>query len=70
PYDDAEEVELDECNGHTSEEYGYHYHAAPLEQNATLTCLMGLTAEGQDAGGGRAGPPEGDGERPAPPEEG
>ena len=52
-------------NGHTSEAYGYHYHANPLELNATLTCLTGLTVEGQDAtgrpGGGRAGgPPPGD----------
>ena len=52
PYEEGSEVELDECNGHTSDEYGYHYHAAALEDNATLTCLMGVITEGQDAGGG------------------
>lgn len=65
PYDS--DVELDECNGHWSEEYGYHYHASSIEENATLTCLMGLIAEGQ-AGGA----PGGGGERPergAPPED-
>ena len=67
PYDDAADVELDECNGHFSDEYGYHYHAAPLEQNATLSCVMGLTAEGQNAGGG---PGPGRGERPPRPDEG
>ena len=61
PHDDADGVELDECNGHTTEELGYHYHANSLEQNATLTCLTGLTAEGQNAGGG----PGGGGQRPA-----
>lgn len=63
PYGDADAVELDECNGHTSDEYGYHYHAASVEQNATLTCLYGLAAAGQDNGGrpgGGAGPPPGD----------
>ena len=65
PYEAGVDVELDECNGHVSEEYGYHYHAASLEENATLTCLNGLTAAGQDAGGRPARP---DGERPARPE--
>lgn len=60
PYEDGVDVELDECNGHTSDEFGYHYHANSLEENATLTCLMGLTVEGQNAGGG----PGGGGERP------
>ena len=62
PYGEGTDVELDACNGHTSEEYGYHYHAASLEENATLTCLMGVTAEGQDAGGGA--PPRPGGGRP------
>ena len=55
PHDDEDDVELDECNGHYSDEYGYHYHANPLEENATLTCLTGLIVEGQDGGGGPPG---------------
>lgn len=55
PYDDQDDVELDECNGHTTEEYGYHYHANSLEENTTLTCLTGLTAEGQGGGPGGGG---------------
>ena len=62
PYDDGVAAELDECNGHTSGEYGYHYHANTIEQNATLTCLMGQIAEGQEGGGGP--PPGGGGDRP------
>ena len=65
PYDADADVELDECNGHTSEDYGYHYHANSLEENATLTCLTGLTVEGQGGeggppAGGEGGPPAGD----------
>ena len=64
PYDDADAVDLDECNGHTSDEYGYHYHAAPLEDNATLVCFNGLTVmdEGGAGGGGpgAGGPPRED----------
>ncbi len=32
---------LDECNGHTTDELGYHYHANSPELNAVLTCLVG-----------------------------
>jgi hypothetical protein len=68
PYDDADAVELDECNGHTSDEYGYHYHAAPLEDNATLVCFSGLTVMDDGGPGGGGGRGTG-GERGAPPEE-
>ena len=72
PYVEADGVTLDECGGHTHDELGYHYHAASLEENATLTCLNGLTVEGQGDVGGRpaGGPPADGGERPAPPQEG
>ncbi len=70
PYEDGTDVELDECNGHTSEEYGYHYHASPLEDNATLTCLNGLTSAEANAGAGPGGGGGGGGERPARPDEG
>ncbi len=60
-----EGLELDECNGHTTDEYGYHYHANAVDENATLTCLTGLTVEGADdrnrgggGGGGREQPVE------------
>lgn len=48
-------VELDECNGHETEEHGYHYHANPAEENSVLTCFKGLTVASGDA----AGPPDG-----------
>ncbi len=59
PYDDGANIELDACNGHSSDAYGYHYHANSLEENGTLTCVTGLTAEGQ--GGGPGGPGGGPG---------
>lgn len=62
PYEDGVEVELDECNGHTTDELGYHYHANSIEENATLTCLMGEIAEGEAGGGRPAGPPGGGGQ--------
>ena len=63
----SETIELDECGGHYTEEYGYHYHANPAEENAVLTCFMGLTvqATGQDEHNDDA-PPQGrnGGDRP------
>ncbi len=57
---DVEAVtDLDECNGHTTEEFGYHYHANPAEENGVLTCFMGVTV-----GGGQDGPGGGGGDRP------
>ncbi len=36
-------ADLDECNGHTTEADGYHYHANPAEENGVLTCFTGVT---------------------------
>lgn len=47
-------ADLDECNGHTTEELGYHYHANPAEENGVLSCFMGVTV--QEQGGGPGGP--------------
>ncbi len=30
---------LDECKGHSTEAYGYHYHANRAEKNQILQCL-------------------------------
>lgn len=49
-------TELDACNGHTTEEFGYHYHANPAEENGVLTCFMGVTVQGQGGGPGGGGP--------------
>lgn len=57
-------AELDECHGHTTEEYGYHYHANSAEKNRVLSCFKGLTVQaqggGRDGRGGEGGPPQGD----------
>lgn len=55
------EADLDECNGHTTEEFGYHYHANPAEENSVISCFMGLTVGGGQGGegGGEGGRPEG-----------
>lgn len=47
PLDDdaAAAADLDECNGHTSEASGYHYHANQAKENAVLTCLTGLSVQ-------------------------
>ncbi len=47
PLDEATEAAaaLDECQGHTTEADGYHYHAASVEKNAVLSCFTGLTVE-------------------------
>ncbi len=58
PYSAGEEPsDLDECGGHETEALGYHYHANPPEENAVLSCFMGLVEEGQ--GSVDAGPPQG-----------
>lgn len=63
PYDASAEAEagLDECNGHETEELGYHYHANQVEKNAVLTCFSGATTETGAAGpgGGGGAPPQG-----------
>lgn len=68
PLEDPDSVELDECNGHTTEADGYHYHANSAEENQVVECLIGQTVAGTTEGGG----PGGGGERPEgpPPGEG
>lgn len=64
-------IELDECNGRTTEKDGYHYYAQSPEKNKTIKCFMGVTAvdsstsaagpQGMPAGGPPGGllpPPE------------
>jgi len=48
--DYVDEIELDECGGHETEENGYHYHANSAEENDVLTCFMGLTVQAQGQG--------------------
>jgi hypothetical protein len=50
--DGTEPVGLDECNGHTSEDGDYHYHAGAAGTNAILSCLkaeVGCSSEDPDA---------------------
>ena len=49
-------ADLDECNGHTTEAYGYHYHANSAEENSVLSCFSGVTVESAGAGGPGGGP--------------
>ncbi len=53
PFTDAElaDVELDECNGHTTAADGYHYHANSAKENQVIACLKGQTVAT------RVGPP-------------
>lgn len=56
-------IELDECNGRTTEQDGYHYYAQSAEKNRVIKCFKGLTAiddkqqAGPPAGRAPAGPP-------------
>ena len=60
-------TDLDECNGHTTDELGYHYHAGPAEGNSVLSCFTGAIIEsaatngGGQGGRGQGGPPGGGG---------
>ena len=65
--EEAATVNLDECNGHTTEEFGYHYHANPAEENSVISCFKGLTVAGNggDRGGGQNGGRDGQGRPPA-----
>jgi hypothetical protein len=50
--DGTEPVGLDECNGHTSEDSIYHYHAGEAGSNAIVPCLKaeaGCASEDPDA---------------------
>lgn len=58
---------LDECNGHETEELGYHYHANQVAENAVLTCFSGTTTAAADGPGGGGGPPPDAGEAPPSP---
>lgn len=58
-------TDLDQCNGHTTDELGYHYHAGPAEGNSVLECFTGAivaSAVNEGRGGpggggpGRGGP--------------
>ena len=62
PFTDAQlaKVDLDECNGHTTKDGGYHYHANSAKKNQVIACLKGQTAATDDAAGpGGGGPPAG-----------
>ncbi len=66
PFTDAElaDVELDECNGHTTAADGYHYHANNAKENQVIACLTGQTVATDDEAGGPPGggaPPAGAG---------
>lgn len=63
PFETGQEPDdLDACNGHTTAEAGYHYHANSAEKNQVVECLIGQTVAGTDEGAG--GPPEGGGGPP------
>ena len=56
PYADGEAPDdLDACNGHTTDELGYHYHANPASENLVIACLVGQTVESEDGAGGPPG---------------
>lgn len=50
---------LDACNGHSTAEAGYHYHAQSPAKNAILPCLTGEYVMEAHAGGPPPGPPPG-----------
>jgi hypothetical protein len=61
-------IELDECNGRTTEQDGYHYYAQSAEKNRVIKCFKGLTAvdDTQQAGPPGGGAPAGGGAPPGP----
>lgn len=60
PLEDPDSADLDECNGHETDELGYHYHANNAAENQVLECFMGETsAEAEGDAGGGGGPPGG-----------
>ena len=56
PFSDAElaDVELDDCNGHTTEADGYHYHANSAKKNQVIACLGRPDRRVSDEAGGPA----------------
>ena len=53
--EDVADAGLDDCNGHTTEGLGYHYHAQSPELNETVKCYMGVTEASATGGGPRGG---------------
>lgn len=60
-------ADLDACDGHSTEAYGYHYHARSPELNGVLSCFSGAIVGGRGRPGGRGGPPGGGPPPGAPP---
>ena len=54
--DGAAPDDLDECNGHTTDAAGYHYHANSAAMNQVIECFFGQVVATEE--GGRGGPPE------------
>ncbi len=54
---DLADADLDGCNGHTTDDLGYHYHAYAAAENHVLTCFTGVTVAGATGGGAGGGPP-------------
>lgn len=54
-------IELDECNGRTTDKDGYHYYAQSPELNRIVKCFRGLTAVDETA---TAAQTPGDGQTP------
>lgn len=72
PLADNTSIELDECNGRTTEQDGYHYYAQSAEKNRVIKCFKGLTAvdEKQQAAPPAGGAPPGGGAPAGPPQAG
>lgn len=52
-------IQLDECNGRTTDKDGYHYYAQSPELNRVVKCFKGLTAVDESQATGPGGPPPG-----------
>ena len=52
-------IQLDECNGRTTDKDGYHYYAQSPELNRVVECFNGLTAVDESQATGPGGPPPG-----------
>lgn len=50
-------IELDECNGRTTEQDGYHYYAQAAVKNRVIKCFKGLTAVDDKQQAAPPGPP-------------
>jgi len=56
PLDHDSTIQLDECNGRTTEKDGYHYYAQSPETNRIIKCYMGVTAVDTSATAGPGAP--------------